>query len=71
MFEVPESDITCVKIDGQVVLGQKPIEFVRKQPSSSSESDSSSSGSTTSSGSELNETEKSDGEQQSKAKTYA
>ena len=66
MFEVPKSDITCVKIDDQVVLGKKEIEFVRKSPSSESSSNGSSSGN-----GELNESEKSDAEQQSKAKTYA
>ena len=29
MFEVPESDIISVHIDEDVVLGKKPIEFVR------------------------------------------
>lgn len=30
MFEVPESDIECVKIDEDVILEKKPIEFIRK-----------------------------------------
>ncbi|CAF0749349.1 unnamed protein product [Brachionus calyciflorus] len=30
MFEVPESDIECVRIDEDVILGKKQIEFIRK-----------------------------------------
>ena len=29
MFEVPESDIVGVHIDEDVVIGKKPIEFIR------------------------------------------
>ena len=39
MFEVPESDIVSVKIDGDVILGKKPIEFVRKPKEAESEGD--------------------------------
>lgn len=68
MFEVPESDIVCVKIDDQVVLGQKPIEFVRK-PASDNES----APSTDSAQEEYSDAEKinESDEQKSKAKTYA
>ncbi len=31
MFEVPESDIICVKIDEDVLSGKKTIEYVRKK----------------------------------------
>lgn len=39
MFEVPESDIECVKIDENVILGKKPIEFIRKLKEADSDSD--------------------------------
>lgn len=29
MFEVPESDITCVRVDKDVFNEKKPIEYVR------------------------------------------
>lgn len=29
MFEVPESDIICVRVDKQVINGTKPIEYIR------------------------------------------
>ena len=29
MFEVPESDIIGVKVDHEVILGKKPVEYVR------------------------------------------
>ena len=32
MFEVPESDIICVRIDKDVCEGKKPIEFIRAPP---------------------------------------
>ena len=44
MFEVPESDIVAIKIDEEVILGNKPIEFIRSPPSTettSGESDAS------------------------------
>ena len=31
MFEVPESDIVEVRIDEEVIKGNKPIEFVRAE----------------------------------------
>lgn len=41
MFEIPESDIVAVKVDHDVILGKKPVEYVRapkveetKEPSS-------------------------------------
>lgn len=67
MFEVPESDIICVKINEDVILGKKPIEFVRRAASNDNK-DSEQAG---------NESEKlssenlDNGEQESKAKTYA
>ena len=29
MFEVPESDITCVRVDEDVINEKKPIEYIR------------------------------------------
>ena len=29
MFEVPESNIVAVKVDHDVILGKKPVEYVR------------------------------------------
>jgi hypothetical protein len=68
MFEVPESDIVGVKIDEGVVLGKKPIEYIRKTPdetsdaaaATSSEAESDKNGETTPAN-----------EEKSKAKTYA
>ncbi len=31
MFEVPESDIIAVKVDGDVILGKKGAEYIRKE----------------------------------------
>lgn len=36
MFEVPDSDIVAVRIDEEVLAGKKPIEYVRKPKSESS-----------------------------------
>ena len=62
MFEVPESDIVRVRVDEDVILGKKPIEYIRATvpPDANKSIDS-------------NEAESSslDGEQKSKAKTYA
>lgn len=55
MFEVPESDIECVRIDENVILGKKPLEYIRK--SEETETDKVSNESLD--------------EQQDKAKTYA
>lgn len=67
MFEVPESDIKCVKIDEEVVLGKKPIEYIRKtsQQASSPNDQQNDKNRSESSGDSLNSEEK------SKAKTYA
>jgi len=37
MFEVPESDIVGVHIDEDVVLGKKPIEFIRSASNQNSD----------------------------------
>ena len=73
MFEVPESDITCVKIDDEVVLGKKSVEFVRKSAATTKSSGDSKSDASSESGSgEFADSEKSESdEQKSKAKTYA
>ncbi len=65
MFEVPESDIVCVKIDENVILGKKPVEFIRATPTPAA--------TTTNESAEADKNvgENLDGEQQSKAKTYA
>lgn len=55
MFEVPESNIVSVRIDEDVILGKKSIEFIRK--SEESEADKASNESLD--------------EQEDKAKTYA
>ena len=31
MFEVPESDIIAVKVDEDVILGKKGVEYVRRE----------------------------------------
>ena len=66
MFEVPESDITAVHIDEEVVLGKKPIEFTRANVQSSEASNSDA----TDLDSDKN-VENLDNVQKSKAKTYA
>jgi len=38
MFEVPESDIIRVRVDENVILGKKPIEFIRSTDTKSAES---------------------------------
>lgn len=68
MFEVPESDIICVKIDDQVVLGNKPIEFVRKPAATTKDTKATDKDNQE----EDSESEKiNESEQKSKAKTYA
>ena len=66
MFEVPGSDIITVRIDDQVILGKKPIEFIRADPSSTPES-------TTKPAAEENAENNNidNNEHKSKAKTYA
>jgi len=59
MFEVPESDIICVKIDEDVIMGKKPIEYVRSSARTTEDIDSD----------KINDNL--DAEQESKAKTYA
>lgn len=66
MFEVPESDIECVRIDQDIVTGKKPIEYVRK-----SESSKSTTTTTTTTSSTTTEEFTEGGEQKSKAKNYA
>jgi hypothetical protein len=34
MFEVPESDITCVRVDKDVISENKPVEYIRAIKSS-------------------------------------
>jgi hypothetical protein len=56
MFEVPESDITCVRVDKDVINEKKPIEYVRAPKKTDNE----------------NSTQTVDDQQQAdKAKTYA
>jgi hypothetical protein len=66
MFEVPESDIVCVRIDEEVIMGKKPVEFIRQEkpavPSSANAADLDA---------EKTSNDTLDGEQKSKAKTYA
>ncbi len=65
MFEVPESDIIAVHIDEDVVLGKKPIEFIRSSSNNNSDIDGAP---------ELDSdknVENLDGIEKSKAKTYA
>jgi hypothetical protein len=65
MFEVPESDIECVHIDEDVILGKKPVEFIRSSPANNSTN-------TNETNSDLEADRNIDGgEQKSKAKTYA
>lgn len=68
MFEVPESDIECVHIDEDVILGKKPVEFIRSSPKKNSTN-------TNETNSDLEADKNSEniegGEQKSKAKTYA
>jgi ATP-dependent protease Clp ATPase subunit len=59
MFEVPESDIVCVKIDEDVILGKKPIEYVRSSARTHEDIESD------------KISDNLDAEQESKAKTYA
>lgn len=59
MFEVPESDIVCVKIDEDVILGKKPIEYVRSSARTNEDMESD------------KISDNLDAEQESKAKTYA
>lgn len=66
MFEVPESDIECVRIDQDIVTGKKPIEYVRKSDSSKSTTTT-----TTTTSSTTTEEFTEGGEQKSKAKNYA
>ena len=66
MFEVPESDIIRVRVTEDVILGKKPIEFIRSTTSSNVET---SKDSATATG-DSNEIDI-ENEQKSKAKTYA
>lgn len=66
MFEVPESDIECVRIDQDIVTGKKPIEYIRKSDSSKSTTTT-----TTTIPSTTTEEFTEGGEQKSKAKNYA
>jgi hypothetical protein len=59
MFEVPESDIIRVRVDEDVILGKKPIEYIRATMPETSKSI------------DTNEAESLDAEQKSKATTYA
>ena len=68
MFEVPESDITGVFIDEEVVLGKKPVEFIRTKNDNSDASNNNDS--TTDLDSDKN-IENLENLQKSKAKTYA
>ena len=64
MFEVPESDIIRVRVSEDVILGKKPIEFIR---STNTETSKNSAAATTDS----NESIEVENELKSKAKTYA
>lgn len=37
MFEVPESDITSIVLNGDTVRGQEPIKYVRKKRTNESD----------------------------------
>ena len=63
MFEVPESDIIRVRVSKDVILGKKPIEFIRSTETSKN----SAAAATTDS----NESIEVENELKSKAKTYA
>jgi hypothetical protein len=65
MFEVPESDIIRVRVSEDVILGKKPIEFIR---STNTETSKNSAAATTTDSNESIEVEN---ELKSKAKTYA
>ena len=64
MFEVPESDIIRVRVSKDVILGKKPIEFIRSTETSKN---SAAAAATTDS----NESIEVENELKSKAKTYA
>ena len=64
MFEVPESDIIRVRVSEDVILGKKPIEFIRSTNTATSKN----SAATTTDSNESIEVEN---ELKSKAKTYA
>ena len=55
MYEVPESDITCVRVDKDVINEKKPIEFIRAPKKREND----------------NQTQTNDDQQVDKAKTYA
>ena len=69
MFEVPESDIVCVRIDEDVISGKKPIEYVRSKREDSKASKAESSAEEDKVASSTGENV--DSERKSKAKTYA
>ncbi len=68
MFEVPESDIESVHIDEDVILGKKPVDFIRSKATNNSNN-------TNETDRDLDADKNSEnvdgGEQKSKAKTYA
>jgi hypothetical protein len=65
MFEVPESDIIRVRVSKDVILGKKPIEFIRS--TETSKNSAAAAAATTDS----NESIEVENELKSKAKTYA
>jgi len=57
MFEVPDSDIVAVKVDEGVILGKKPVEYIRKPKTEESK--------------QSNVDENMEADVETKAKTYA